>query len=142
MTCLEELFCHVDDFCQSSEPLWQRQLLSNGLKKRQRKRSLTLSEIMTILIAFHQSHYRNFKHDYLNHVHQYWSQAFPGLVSYTRSVDWTPSCLFPLCCYLKQCFGHCTGINFIDATSLNVCHNRRINQHKVFKNLAARGKTS
>jgi hypothetical protein len=26
---------------------------------------LTLSEIMTILIAFHQNHYRNFKHFYL-----------------------------------------------------------------------------
>ena len=77
MTSLEELFCHVDDFCQNFEPLWQHQLLSNGLKTRQRKRSLTLSEIMTILIAFHHSHYRNFKHYYLNHVRQYWSQAFP-----------------------------------------------------------------
>ncbi len=28
------------------------------------------------------------------------------------------------------------------ATSLKVCHNRRIQQHKVFKHLAARGKTS
>ena len=28
------------------------------------------------------------------------------------------------------------------STSLKVCHNRRINQHKVFKTLAARGKTS
>jgi hypothetical protein len=30
----------------------------------------------------------------------------------------------------------------MDATSLKVCHNRRINQHKVFKDIAARGKTS
>ena len=142
MASLEELFCQVDDFCQSFEPVWQRQLLSTGMKTRHRKRALALSEIMTILIAFHQSHYRNFKHYYLNHVCQYWKQAFPGLVSYPRFVDWIPSCLFPLCCYLKHCFGACTGISFIDATSLKVCHNRRINQHKVFKKLAARGKTS
>ena len=59
MSSLEELFCHVDDFCQAFEPVWHRQLLSHSLKARQRKRSLSLSEIMTILIGFHQSHYRN-----------------------------------------------------------------------------------
>lgn len=142
MFSLEDLFCHVDDFCQSFEPLWQRQLISHGLKTRQRKRALCLSEIMTILIAFHQSHYRNFKRYYLHHVSQYWRKAFPQLVSYNRFVEWTPSCLFPLCCYLKSLFGDCTGISFIDATSLKVCHNRRISQHKVFQKLAARGKTS
>ncbi len=30
----------------------------------------------------------------------------------------------------------------MDSTSLKVCHNRRISQHKVFKDVAARGKTS
>ena len=55
---------------------------------------------------------------------------------------WTPSTLIPLCAYLKHCFGNCTGIGFVDATSLKVCHNRRIKRHKVFDGLAARGKTS
>ncbi|MEH2274226.1 MAG: transposase [Nostoc sp.] len=36
----------------------------------------------------------------------------------------------------------CTDIGFIDSTSLKVCHNRRISRHRVFKDLAARGKTS
>ncbi len=53
-----------------------------------------------------------------------------------------PSTLLPLCVYLKHCFGQCSGISFVDATSLKVCHNRRISQHRVFDNLAARGKTS
>jgi len=30
----------------------------------------------------------------------------------------------------------------MDSTALKVCHNRRISQHKVFEDLAARGKTS
>ena len=30
----------------------------------------------------------------------------------------------------------------MDATKLAVCHNRRISRHKVFKGVAARGKTS
>lgn len=34
------------------------------------------------------------------------------------------------------------GISFIDSTSIKVYHNRRITSHKVFKSLAARGRTS
>ena len=47
-----------------------------------------------------------------------------------------------LCAYLQQSFGDCTGINFVDSTSIAVCHNRRIKRNKVFKHLAATGKTS
>jgi len=141
MPSLEELFCEIDDFCQQAEPQWRLLLLADG-KHRERPRSLCLSEIMTILVAFHQQHYRNFKSYYLKHVCQYWTQAFPGLVSYNRFVEWIPSLLLPLCVYLKHRFGQCTGISFIDATSLKVCHNRRIQRHRVFANLAARGKTS
>lgn len=97
---------------------------------------------MTILVAFHQHHYRNFKHFYLQQVCRYWHNAFPGLRSYSRFVEWIPSALLPLCAYLKYCFGQCSGISFIDSTSLKVCHNRRIHQHQVFAELAARGKTS
>ncbi|MEN9521064.1 MAG: hypothetical protein RLZZ381_3652 [Cyanobacteriota bacterium] len=139
---LEELFCHVDDFCQTFEPLWKQQLIGNGLKQRNRQRSLCLSEVMTILISFHQSCYRNFKSYYVKKVQMEWGKDFPGLVSYQRFVEWTPSTLIPLCAYLRSCFGQCTGISFMDSTCLKVCHNRRISQHRVFKNLAARGKTS
>lgn len=142
MLSLEELFCSVDDFCQGFEPQWERQLLGNGLQRRKRARSLTLSEIMTILIAFHQSCYRNFKAYYQEKVQEQWSAEFPELVSYNRLIEWVPSTLIPLCAYLRSCFGTCSGISFMDSTSLKVCHNRRIKQHKVFKDLAARGKTS
>jgi transposase len=142
MLSLEELFCCVDDFCQKFEPQWRQQLLANGLQHRRRERNLCLSEIMTILIAFHQSSYRNFKAYYQDLVQAQWRSAFPSLVSYQRFVEWTPSALLPLCAYLRECFGSCTGISFLDSTSLKVSHNRRIQQHKVFENLAARGKTS
>lgn len=142
MFSLEALFCSVDDFCQHFEPVWQKQLLSQGLKTRERARRLCMSEIMTILIGFHQQRYRKFKDYYVKHVLMYWKKAFPGLVSYQRFVSWMPSVLLPLCAYLKSCFGRCTGISFIDSSSLKVCHNRRIAQHRVFAQLAARGKTS
>ena len=134
--------CSVDDFCQVFERQWQSQLLSHDLQMRKRKRSLCLSEVMTILIGFHQSYYRNFKSYYLEKVQTQWQSHFPKLVSYNRFIEWIPDTLIPLCGYLRSCFGTCTGISFMDSTCLKVCHNRRINQHKVFKDIAARRKTS
>src|SRR4028119_2180972 len=142
MHSLEELFCSVDDFCQIFEPRWGHQLLGHNLQRRKRRRILCLSEIMTIMIGFHQSCYRNFKTYYLEKVQKDWLAYFPRLVSYNRFVEWIPSTLIPLCAYLRSRFGSCSGISFMDSTSLRVCHNKRIRQHKVFQNLAARGKTS
>lgn len=142
MLSLEELFCSVDDFCTSFEPHWRQQLLGFGLQLRHRPRGLSLSEMMTILIGFHQSCYRNFKTYYQEKVQTEWADAFPGLVSYQRFIEWVPGTLVPMCAYLRSCFGKCSGISFMDSTSLKVCHNRRIQQHRVFENLAARGKTS
>jgi hypothetical protein len=70
------------------------------------------------------------------------SLLFHSLVSYGRFVEWMSSTLLPLCAFVRSCFGDCSGISFMDSTSLKVCYNRRILQHKVFENIAARGKTS
>jgi len=142
MLSLEELFCSVDDFCKIFEPLWHKQLLRDGHKHRQRNAQLSLSEVMTIQIAFHQSHYRTFKAFYLEKVCLEWLRAFPKLVSYNRFVEWIPSTLIPLSVYLHSCFGSCTGLSVMDSTKIQVCHNRRIPKHQVFKGIAARGKTS
>ncbi len=139
---LLEMFCAVDDFCGRLEPAWQRQQLARGPRQRQRTRQLCLSEIMTIVIAFHCSGYRNFKTYYREQVCRYWRAEFPGLVSYTRFVEFMPSTLLPLCAYLRACLGPCTGISFLDSTPLAVCDNHRIHQHKVFDGVAQRGKSS
>ncbi|EQC00108.1 transposase IS982 [Photorhabdus temperata subsp. temperata M1021] len=44
------------------------------------------SEIMTILILFHLSHYRDFKNFYLEHIWKYHHNDFPTLLSYPRLV--------------------------------------------------------
>ncbi|TAE09454.1 MAG: helix-turn-helix domain-containing protein [Oscillatoriales cyanobacterium] len=62
MNSLESLFCESDDLCQNFEPRWHSHLIGRGGKTRRRAKSLCLSDIMTILIAFHQHHYRNFKY--------------------------------------------------------------------------------
>ena len=80
---LIQLFCSVDDFCQKFEPQWNKKLLPNKL--RGPKCSLSISEIITILILFHQSHFRNFKHFYF-YLKKHFSQEFPKLLSYSRFV--------------------------------------------------------
>ena len=90
MFSLEELFCNLDDFCNWFEPQWESHLLSQGLKRRSRRRQLSLSEIMTILISFHRSYYRNFKHYYLAHICVYWKSEFPKLPSYNRASSMLP----------------------------------------------------
>jgi len=44
------LFSHLDDFCQSFEPKFNQKLLASGSKRRLRKSTLQLSEIMTIIV--------------------------------------------------------------------------------------------
>jgi hypothetical protein len=139
---LDDLFCDVDDFCRLFLPDWHRQQLQHGERKRRRGCRLVLSEIMTILIHFHQSHYRDFKAYYWLQVCRHLADAFPQRLSDNRLVALIPTALVPLCVYLQTRKGLATGIAFIDATSLVVCHSRRIHSHKVFKKIARRGKTS
>jgi hypothetical protein len=142
MESLLELFVSVDDFCQVFLPFWERKLLQDGSKKRRRAGQLSVSEIMTIIIHFHQSHYRDFKAYYTDHVCQHLRSEFPYLVSYERFVILMSSVLGPLSAYLKSLYGRCHGISFIDSTALLVCDNHRIHTHKVFAELAERGKGS
>ena len=139
---LLELFCHVDDFWQAFQPDWQSQLIAQGTVRRMRATRMSESEIMTLLILFHQSHYRDFKAFYTQHVQAHLQREFPGLVTYSRFVELMPRVLLPLMAYLYTCLGECTGISFINSTPVAVCHNRRIERHKVFDGLAQRGKTS
>jgi hypothetical protein len=136
------LFCDIDDFCQFFEPLWKKRLLSSGDRHRDRAGYLCLSEVMTIIVMFHSSSYRNFKAYYTEQVLKHYAGAFPRLISYQRFVELMPQALVPLCGYLQTRTGKCSGISFIDSTSLKVCHNRRIHSHKVFASCARRGKTS
>jgi hypothetical protein len=138
---LLNLFVDVDDFCQMLT-VQQPQPVLGRANRPGRKPSLAVSEVMTIVIYFHMSRYRDFKTYYTQSVQRHLTGEFPHLVSYTRFVELMSQTLWPLCLYLKTRLGPVTGISFIDATALPVCHNRRIQRHRVFDGLAARGKTS
>jgi hypothetical protein len=100
-----------------------------------------IPEMMTIIILFHQSNYRTFKHFYF-YVFSHLKSAFPKLISYNCFVYLMKNLFVPLFAYLLHRKGIVTGIAFIDSTSVAVCHNKRIQRNKVFKGLAKRGKTT
>ncbi len=61
----DSLFCFVDDFCKGFEKCYKKTLITSGIRKRNKPCKMILSEIITILIAFHQSGMSCFKYFYL-----------------------------------------------------------------------------
>ena len=138
------LFCKIDAFFLGYEKWQATQCLPKETpsETRGRRRSLHPSEVMTLLIAFHQSNYRTLKHFYLKHVCVYWGDEFPHLVSYSRFVQLQSEVLTLLVSYLSTTLGDCSGVSFVDSTRLRVCDNRRISSHRVFADVAECSKTS
>ncbi len=91
------------------EPYWHRRLLSDGQRKRQKPSALARAEVMTILLLFHASGYRDFKTFYTQYVMKHYAGAFPKLTSYSRFVELQREALIPLWCYLHTRFGDYTG---------------------------------
>lgn len=138
-----ELFCVIDEFCKyfEAENAGKVFLSDDGRKRRNRKASLSDSEIMTILLYFHFGSFRNFKHYYMFLIKGTLKSYFPNAVSYNRFVELESRVFFPLMFFLNlRAFGRCTGITFVDSTMIPVCHNLRRYANKVFKGMATDGK--
>ena len=99
------------------------------------------SEIMTVLVLYHSSRFKNFKTFYNGIVLGLLRACFPGAPCYERFIALTSRVWTLLVFFLASRMGRKTDIYYIDSTPLPVCHNRRIAKHKVFTGLAARGKT-
>ena len=142
---ITEIFFIIDEFDKNFEKIVSDHSLvrNTDLKQRNRKSTLSDSEVMTILILFHSGHYRDLKHYYINHVKNHMKSEFPETVSYNRFVELQKRVVVKLAIFLKMfCLGKCTGISYIDSTPIRVCHIKREKQHKVFKGLAQKGQCS
>lgn len=139
---LVTLFYLIDEFCKEFEPTWRATRLASEERQRTRYCRMTLSEILTIVVHFHQSNHKTFKYYYLNYVCVQLRSDFPELVSYSRFVELMGEVTIPMVTLLVSLLASPSTANYIDSTKLVVCHNRRIRRNKVFKGLAARGKSS
>lgn len=138
-----EKFCLVDDFCIEFAQL-EAKAIFPCFSYPKNTPNLSQSEIITILILYHQSDYKNFKAYYNKFVLKALKSYFLGLVSYSRFLTLMKRvllCIMGLMKMLCLAAGR-NGIYFVDATKLEVCDNHRIKQHKVFQDIAKSGKTS
>jgi hypothetical protein len=101
------------------------------------------SEMMTILIYYHHSGMKCFKYYYeqiiVKALRSYWNQPY----AYAAFVAQIPRVNLLLFAFLSATrLATTTEANYIDSTPLVVCHNRRKQKNKTFKNIARTGKTS
>lgn len=137
------IFFQIDEFCKVFIPYWNKYLIDNNKKHyKSRVDTLSESELITIEILYQLSGYKNFKEFYNNTLYFILKLYFPNIPSYKRLISLKYKIMVPLLFYLQYNKGKETGIYYIDSTSLPVCKNQRINNHKTFKDLANRGKTS
>lgn len=132
------LFVCLDDFAKMFET-WERERLIPTTRKRQRKGKLTLGEMLFIMVLFHLSPFKDFKHFWVHGVEQKYRDHFDDLPSYGRFVALMPRLFAPLTVLMHSLSGEETGIYVADSTKLAVCANPRISRNRTFKGLAARG---
>jgi hypothetical protein len=95
MNQLIKMFCKIDDYCKVYEQNIKKLLNKDELKQTIPKSSLALSEIITIVVYFHQSKIRNFKAYYKIMILGVLKSYFQKAVSYTRFVELMRYSLIP-----------------------------------------------
>lgn len=140
MNHIDLLFCCIDDFCKIFCQYEENHLISNGCARNRQPR-MSLSERLTIAILYHSSEYKNFKYFYKSFILTR-PDLFPNPLSYNRFVELMPRLTTPLAMVIHLLKGEETGTYFIDATKLQICHNKRTSSNKVFKGMAVMGKSS
>lgn len=139
-----EIYFIIDEFFKEFDNLLRSySLLEAKTGKRNRKFTMSQSEVITILILFHSGAFKNLKSFYVFYVQKHMQKDFPHTVSYNRFVELQRKVSVPLAVFVKMvCKGKCTGISFMDSTPLRSCHIKREKQHKRFKGIAEKGQCS
>ena len=79
------LFCCLDDFARAYED-WERHRLIPTTRKRRREDKLSLGEMLFIMVRFHLSPFKDFKHFWVHGIEQKDRDCFGTLPSYGRFV--------------------------------------------------------
>jgi hypothetical protein len=140
---LIEIFVAVDDFCQAFDQ-WLEAHEKSDFPRPRFEGIMHVSEILAIIIFYQYSGYKCFQYYYEEQVRYELKSYFPRQVCYKRFLRLISKSVPHLYIFVKwkSLSSESTGIYFIDSKKLPVCHNQRIHNHKVFKDVAARGRTS
>jgi hypothetical protein len=136
-TKLTEIFIDCDDFCNCFE----KHMIESGESLPVSK--MSTSEMMAINIYYHHSGVKCFKYYYQVIIKGYLKSYFPKAYTYENFVSKMSDINCFLFVFLQTLrLASATEANYVDSTKLVVCHNKRIKNHKVFKDFAKRGKSS
>ncbi|WCR54575.1 MAG: hypothetical protein PG981_001597 [Wolbachia endosymbiont of Ctenocephalides orientis wCori] len=76
---ITELFCFIDDFCNSIDKNFTEKLLPSG-KKPTKTPEITHSEILTIILLYQQSGCEDFKSFYTRYVKALYGSEFLTII--------------------------------------------------------------
>lgn len=142
-----EVFCAIADFCLELKEYFASHPLPAGLEPRHPagcKASLSESEVLTILVLYHLSGFKCFAYYYQRLVLGELKSYFPRAVSYTHFLELARQALLHafLLAHYRAGRSQRSEHYYIDSKKLPVCDNRRIHSHKVFEEVASRGRGS
>lgn len=133
---ITEIFYDFDEYLQNNYPAVDQRFSFTCQPE------MSLSEMASIVIAYHHSDYKCFKSYYQKQILIDLSSYFPKAVSYERFVALKSRLLPYMECFLRSNrLKPPTDANYIDSSKLAVCHLMRVASNKVFKGNAKYGKT-
>ena len=133
---ITEIYVGFDDYMKEKFPSADKSFSFTNQPK------LSLSEMASIEIGYHQSVYKCFKYYYQEEILLNLKSYFPNAVSYERFVTLKNRLNPYLEAFLRDTrLALPTDANFIDASKLEVCHIMRAPSNKVFKDTAKHGRT-
>lgn len=139
---LVQMYVEADDLLIA----YQNYLKTEGklISLPRRQPELTASEVITIIAAYQLSGYKNFEYYYRRMIKGKYASFFPDAPSYKRFLNFIGRSLDLMCLWVlyTTCQSQRTGLYFVDAKKLPVCHLRREKSHRVFDGIARKGKTS
>lgn len=143
---LYHLYDKIDEIVKNMTETLKKRLLPNLKSKGGRPASLSLASIITFGIFRFFVGIKDIKH-YHNYLLEHFSKELGRIPNYpnfnrliNQSLPWVIVLIQWLLQYQRK---NCPSkLHFIDATSLKVCTNKRIFDHKVCAGLAQRGKSS
>lgn len=143
-TKLTEIYILCDDFMIALDNYMEQNFIDEASYQSPRQdRMMSQSELMSIVIFYHYSGFRCFKWYYNRVIKIFLKSYFPTSYSYNRFIQLMPELINTLPLFISIVgLTNPTEANYIDSKKIVVCHNKRINKNKVFKNVANRGKSS
>ncbi len=128
---LQDLEKFYDFYEQSMK---SQQIASKHTQKRNKTSRMPPHRIITVLLMFHLSGYRDFRSFYEVMIQGYLKNLFPHSLSYSWFIRIKSRYLHAMFCYLTSKMQPSHEISYIDSTCLKACIS---NEHHLIKHLKA-----